>query len=258
MFWNATNGLCDTLPPRVTRSVWAEASKARPKRPQTLCRQQKSSCKETPTKLGLQARLAPRPSTAPALLTGKGLLVQRSHEDRFLQQLENREVKHIINSHRKELQTQKTLEKAYDLPVEPHYPVSRSQLYELSLYHGSSLRSRTARVQKSKSQPAPVVDQLQELSSMLGDDTRHHCTRLGIPRPGSAALAARRQLSSKDAAAQVCHTVRHSFRDSFRARSGRGAAGDGEIGMQQLGLDVDPDNLIRPVNVGEDERMSAT
>lgn len=309
MFWNATSGFYDTLPPRVARSVWAEQWKAKPKRPQTSVRQQKIVCKQPSSKLSLQATPAARPSTAPALLTGEGLLVKSSYEHKFLQQLENREVKHVINSHRKELQSQKTFEKAYDLPVEPHYPISRSQIYELSLYHGSGLRSRAPRVQKSKSQPLPVANQLQELSVMLDGNTRHHCSRLGMPRPGGASLAAKRHSpTSQDVLALTRRTSsdflrqQESFRTSFRAsvapvrkstnspgRSSRSAPasvgkvclvlektygslfaafddlatdgmlsfGDWEMVVQELGLDVDPSDLFRHLNVGEDECMTA-
>jgi len=309
---NSTNGFTDSLPPRVYRSVWADAGNpqtsgnpqcwARPKRPQTSVRRQKSICKQAPTKLGLQAQPAPRPSTAPALLTGKGLLVQSSYDHKFLQQLENREVKNVINNHRKELQTQKSFEKMYDLPVEPHYPISRSQIYELSLHHGSA--ARVPRVQKSKSQPLPVADQLHELSIMLDGNTRHHWSRLGRPRSGGAILAEKRQSSSKEVPARRSSVdfLRESPMSSkFRACSGsvRKAGGPGrpsksaqasvgkvaiileemygtlllafedlatdgmlsfgdwEMGVQEFGLDVDPADLFRHVNVGEDECMTA-
>lgn len=138
----------------------------------------------------LAAKLGPlaRPNTAPALLTGEGLIVKRPHENDFLQRLENQEVINTISHQRKEKLTQIAWIQEYDLPAHPITEGSR--LYELSLYHGATQRSHNP-LKKSKSEATTTAvrtqatnhcaGQLHDLSRALDGNLCHHLYRLGLP-----------------------------------------------------------------------------
>lgn len=190
MFWNATNAWKDRVPtsqflslkdpPREFRKQPWIPINTFPKRPSTAGGLQKTSRKKSvclsDSKLGLNAR----PSTAPALLTGEGLIVQKTHEDLFLHKLENKQVKKMIDHQRKEVMTQKVWEVEYDLPANP--VTEGSRLYEVNLFHGNAQRLRCSRLSKSKSSPTNTIDQLHELSQTLDGNVRQHCYRIGMPR----------------------------------------------------------------------------
>jgi hypothetical protein len=126
-----------------------------------------------------------RPNTAPALLTGEGLLVQSTHGDDFLQHIEDSEVKRVITNQRKENLTQKVLKDGQTMP----------ELYALKVWHNSCARSRGYRRWKAEqwggsesSMPSPVSsesqsERLQELERTLDGNMRHHYKRLGVQRP---------------------------------------------------------------------------
>jgi len=136
--------------------------------------------RKQPAVLGLEKR----PDTAPALLTGD--LVKTTHEDTFLQHLEDTEVRHIINCQRKEKLTKKFVFEARDFPSDPILHDQQSEgsaLYELGLWHSPGQRKHSAPLPKSKSDSFPCVEELHDISRALDGNMRHHYFRLGLPRP---------------------------------------------------------------------------
>lgn len=191
MFWNAINACKDkpehaSLPARTpSRPIWSTMKFTI--RPQSVSTPSKSSRKQPPI-----AGLLDRPNTAPALLTGDGLLVQNSHEDEFLQHIEDQEVRHVITNQRREQLTKKVLVAGYDSPAVP-------DLYNLQIHHNSGIRAmdekRTKRSHSDASSPTAhcdmASDQLHELTRTLDGNMRHHYYRLGVPRPAPLGTGAK-------------------------------------------------------------------
>lgn len=185
MFWNATNAWKDKVPKKVyaapptvsaTKPVWSTMKILRP----TTTGGERKMSRKQPIVLSLERR----PDSAPALLTGD--LVSNTHEDTFLQHLEDTEVRHIINCQRKEKLTKKFVAEARDFPSDPmlhHQQSEGSALYELGLWHSPCQRKHSAPAPKSKSDSFPCVDELHDISRTLDGNMRHHYFRLGLPRP---------------------------------------------------------------------------
>jgi len=186
MFWNVIKAWKDkstdselSLPDRApARPVWH--SMAISHRPQSVggsqCNGRVKRRLNSSTSLG--AQLGSRPNTAPALLTGEGLIEQSPHEDQFLQQIEDKEVKRVIVNQRKENLTQKVITDALESPT----------LHALKVLHNSCQRARgrgsRRRVEPLKFEPDSIpekhLETLQELGRTLDVNMRHHCYQMGM------------------------------------------------------------------------------
>jgi hypothetical protein len=238
-----------------------------------------------------------------------------------LQQLENKEVRNIINRHRKEKLTIQTMVKEFDVEVmrdgieEIGANKEESQLYDFSLYHSPSQRSRRSRLQKSGSEPIQHGEQLHELRCALDGNMRHHYQRFGMARSagstkqrvGSIVGTTAGRLPSKaygadsndvgrssdggrlfskisrvpsrtrskrgafvatrgTAAPASLHQVSAlmeqrygSFRKAFLAISSDGqqlSLGDWQAAIQQVCPDVDPGDLFRHMDAGDEDCIS--
>lgn len=181
MFWNATNAWkdmclesqCRFPDKKLKATTWDSCTIHA--RPRTAGVQQKSRKRHHshPTMLDNKLSQHNRPNTAPALLTGEGLLMKRPHQDSFLQKIENNEVQRSITAQRREKMAMKTWGEEYNQPVQPRAGQLQEggRLYELNLYHGATQRLKTQRLhkqpQRSKSEFVKTMHDLQEVSRTM-------------------------------------------------------------------------------------------
>lgn len=137
-----------------------------------------------------------RPVSAPSLLRGEGMLKHRTHEDPFLQGIENQQVNGCLGRLKGERFFIKDSMKQVDMLADP-------SLHDLLLMHNGSQRSRcesAGRRRNNKARAAPRSDgrkmghidsacclksaassQVRELSAKLKDSIQHSCESMDVP-----------------------------------------------------------------------------
>lgn len=161
-----------------------------------------------------------RPSTAPALLRGEGLIVKSSHKDPFLEKVENKEVRRCCEAMRQEQLMVKAVIRAcsapgdtslYDLQKLHSNSATRARHHKLrgkdhgelptpSPSHGSGVSSprSAATAHRFSTKDTAAADSMRALASTLQGNLRHHLKRLGVPPMMNPPLPGKKVLVDKN------------------------------------------------------------